>query len=85
MKIKWKFEEEQEDFDKQGNLRNYYKDSEPWKKREKPNMFYQILMVTLVLFVCAVIIVVGFSLGGYDWSQVPGIRVINDIITSRFQ
>jgi len=81
MKIKWKFEEEKGDFDEYGNLKNYYKDSEPWKKQDrKLSIFLQVLLIILAMAVCGAVIVIGFSLGGYDWNQMPGIQVIREMI-----
>ena len=87
MRIKWKFEKENEDFDGYGNLKSYYKDSEPWKKTSpKPNIYHQILKVIFVLILCAVVILLGFSLQeyyGYDWNQIPGVRAIREVLNQR--
>jgi type IV secretory pathway component VirB8 len=85
MRIKWKFMEEREETGEHGNLKNYYKDSEPWKKpRPKPNLFLQILKVILVIAVFLVIIIAALSIKvGYDWNEAGIIRIMRNIIIQR--
>ncbi|MCL1940325.1 MAG: hypothetical protein FWG09_00175 [Synergistaceae bacterium] len=86
MKIKWKFEEDVEDFDEHGNLKNYYKDSEPWKKQNsKPNYFLQVFLIILAVIVCLLVIVIGLSYQGYDWNQAPGLRILREIVDLRLR
>ena len=88
MDIKWKFQKDN-DSDEYGNLKSYYKDSEPWKKSNpKPNLFLQILKIVVAFVVCIVIIAVGFSLQeyyGYDWNHIPGIRAIREVLNQRLR
>jgi len=84
MKIKWKFEEEREGTDEYGNLKPYYKDSEPWKKPgAKSNLFLNILLIILVLVLCGIVTAIATTHQGYDWNQAPGIRVIRGILNQR--
>ena len=81
MKIKWKFEEENKSTDEYGNLKSYYKNSEPWKKpRPGQNIFIQILEIILALVICGVIVIVAANFKGYDWNQ-SGFRFIRDVLT----
>jgi hypothetical protein len=87
MKIKWKFEEDSEEFDGNGNLKPYYKDSEPWKKpNEKPNYFLQSFKVLLVLVLCVTLVIIGLAIQdyyGYNWNQFPGVQAIRNILNIR--
>ena len=87
MKIKWKYEEDNEEFDKYGNLKPYYKDSEPWKKPdEKPNFYLQTFKIVLVLVLCVIMVIIGLTLQnyyGYDWNRIPGIQTIRSILNMR--
>ncbi|MCL2767293.1 MAG: hypothetical protein FWE49_00980 [Synergistaceae bacterium] len=89
MKIKWKFEEEQEDFDEHGNLKPYYKDSEPWKKlSNKGNPLLQILKIILALVLCIVFVFICLTIHDYygqDWNQFPGVQIIRSIINRHMQ
>jgi hypothetical protein len=83
MKIKWKFEEEDKATDEFGNLRSYYKDSEPWKKHNsRPYFFLQIIKVLFALVICGIVVVLAFSYQGYDWNE-SGLRFIRDIVIQK--
>ena len=85
MKIKWKFEEEREEFDENGNLRPYYKDSEPWKKPyNKPNLYIQIFEIIIAVVLCAVLIILASSYEGYDWNM-SGFRYIRDVVVQHLR
>ena len=80
MKIKWTFEENKEVTDEYGNLKSYYKNSEPWKKPiPKKNTFLQISKILIVLVVCSILVFISMNYQGYDWNQ-SGVRVIRDVV-----
>ena len=84
MKIKWKFLEEQENADKYGNLKTYYKDSEPWKKpSRRPNFILQILKIAAAIVVFAVIVIMALNFQAYDWNEAGIIRIIRDAVYFR--
>jgi len=84
MRIRWKFLEEREKFDKRGNLRTYYKDSKPWKKpRSRPSFFLQALKISAAIIVSGIIVIMALNFQAYDWNESGFIRIIREIIRQR--
>ena len=84
MKIRWKFLEDKEEIDKYGNLKSYYRESEPWKKpRPRPNYFLQVLKIIIALAVFGIIVLIALSFQPYDWNEAGIIRIIRDTIHQR--
>jgi hypothetical protein len=84
MKIKWKFEEHNEDADEYGNLKPYYNETEPWKNLKiKPNYFLQFLkiMVAIVIFCLIVIIVSKYQ--SFEWNEYGVFRQIRHLMYQR--
>jgi hypothetical protein len=85
MKIKWKFEEEDKALDEFGNLKSYYKDSEPWKKQKsRPYFLLQIIKILFALVICGIVIVLAFSYQGYDWNE-SGFRYIKEVVIQKLE